>query len=122
MPATKIDPSTRFFLIDQLLNISSHEHTPGPPQRLDGMTVGIIDMTENAPHNGELHPDGDELVYVISGAIRVTFESTPGEHTDLHAGDATIVPKGEWHQISLLEPSRLLHITPGPNGDHRPLT
>ncbi len=122
MTATKIDPARFAFLIDAQMNITANEQKPGPPERLPGMTVGIVDLTEDPPHNGELHPDGDELLYVISGAIRVTFESSPNEHTDLIAGDATVVPKGEWHNVHLLEPTRLLHITPGPNGDHRPLT
>lgn len=122
MAVAKIDPNLFSFVIDQHLNISPRDHQPGPPQRVPGMTVGIIDMTEDAPHNGELHPDGDELLYVISGSIRLTFESVPDEYTDLLPGEAAIVPKGEWHKVSLLEPTRLLHITPGPDGDHRPLT
>jgi hypothetical protein len=31
------------------------------------------------------------------------------------------VPKGEWHRVHVLEKTQLIHITPGPNGDHRPL-
>ncbi len=27
----------------------------------------------------------------------------------------------EWHKVHVLEKTQLLHITPGPNGDHRPL-
>jgi len=121
MTVTKIDPARFAFLIDAQMNITPHEQKPGPPERLSGMTVGIVDLSEDPPHNGELHPDGDELLYVISGAIRVSCEYSPNEHTDLIAGEATVVPKGEWHKVSLLEPTRLLHITPGPNGDHRPL-
>ena len=49
----------------------------GPPVRADGMTVGIIDMTTDAPHNGEMHPDGDELLYVISGSVEVTSDESP---------------------------------------------
>jgi hypothetical protein len=36
-------------------------------------------------------------------------------------GDAVVVPKGVWHQITMREPGRLFHITPGPNGDARAL-
>lgn len=121
MHLQKIDPSQMSFLIDQSLNITPHAQQPGPPQRLSGMTVGIIDMTTDAPHNGEMHPDGDELLYVISGSVRLTSEATPTHSIDLLPGDALIVPKGEWHKVSLLEPTRLLHITPGPGGEHRPL-
>lgn len=44
-------------------------------------------------HCGEIQPDGDEILYVISGRLRVV-------------GDP--------------EKTQLLHITPGPNGDHGP--
>ena len=44
----------------------------------------------------------------------------PGTQTRA-AGEACIVPRGEWHLVKVLEPTQLVHITPGPNGDHRPL-
>ena len=37
------------------------------PVRFEGFTVGCYLMKESAPHDGEIHPDGDELVLVISG-------------------------------------------------------
>ncbi len=93
-----------------------------PPQRIDGFTIGAPMFTGDAPHGGEVHPDGDELLYLISGAIIVRLELAGGDRTvDLAAGEALVVPKGTWHRIHLREPGRLIHITPGPNGDHRPL-
>jgi mannose-6-phosphate isomerase-like protein (cupin superfamily) len=93
-----------------------------PPQRIDGLTVGAPMLTGDAPHNGEIHPDGDELLYLVSGAVTVWLELPEGERTiDLAAGDALVVPKDTWHRIHLRQPGRLIHITPGPNGDHRPL-
>jgi len=69
-----------------------------------------------------VHPDGDELLYLISGAVTVTLELAGGDVlVDLGAGDAVVVPKGVWHKITMREPGQLIHITPGPNGDHRPL-
>ena len=98
------------------------EQTGRGPQRIDGFTVGAPVLTGDAPHGGEVHPDGDELLYLISGAVTVRLELPGGDRTvDLDAGDAIVVPKGVWHRISLREPGRLIHITPGPNGDHRPL-
>ncbi len=85
------------------------------------MTVGIITIANDAPHGGEVHPDGDEILYVVSGSLRVTGESEPNAPLELHAGEACIVPKGEWHRVHVLEKTQLVHITPGPNGDHRPL-
>jgi mannose-6-phosphate isomerase-like protein (cupin superfamily) len=93
-----------------------------PPERIDGLTVGAPILTGDAPHDGEIHPDGDELLYLVSGAITVRLELPEGVQTvDLAEGEALVVPKGTWHRINLREPGRLIHITPGPNGDHRPL-
>ena len=99
------------------------EQTGGPPQRIDGFTVGAPELTGAAPHDGEMHPDGDELLYLISGAATVTLELADGDRpVELGAGGAVVVPKGVWHQITMREPGQLIHITPGPNGDARPLT
>ncbi|HKI74133.1 MAG TPA: cupin domain-containing protein [Pseudomonadales bacterium] len=85
------------------------------------MTVGIFTLTEDAPHDGEMHPDGDEILHVVSGKVRVSCDSSPGEDLILGPGDTCIVPKGEWHKVSVVEEARFIHITPGPNGDHRTL-
>jgi mannose-6-phosphate isomerase-like protein (cupin superfamily) len=95
----------------------------GPPQRIDGMTIGAARIDGDPPHDGEMHPDGDELLYLLSGAVTVTLELADGKRAvELGAGDAVVVPQGIWHQITMREPAHLLHITPGPNGDARPLT
>ena len=39
----------------------------------------------------------------------------------LRAGDAYVVPRGVWHRLEGVEPSYLVHVTPGPNGGYRPL-
>ena len=116
-----VDASEYSFNIYRDLSIEPHQRKPGPPERIDGITVGILTLTENAPHNGEMHPDGDEILHVISGKVRVSCDSSPGEDLILEPGDTCIVPKGEWHKVSLVEETKLIHITPGPNGDHRPL-
>ena len=93
-----------------------------PPHRIDGFTVGAPMLTADAPHAGEVHPDGDELLFLVSGAVTVTLELPEGNQAvDMTAGDALVVPQGVWHLVHLREPGRLVHITPGPNGDHRPL-
>jgi mannose-6-phosphate isomerase-like protein (cupin superfamily) len=98
------------------------EQPGGPPKRIDGYTIGAPALTGDAPHDGEVHPDGDELLYLVSGAVTVRLELPDGdEDVELGAGDALVVPQGVWHNIHLLEPGTLIHITPGPNGDARPL-
>ena len=102
------------------LSLATRERKPGPPERIDGMTVGVITMTEDAPHGGEVHPDGDEFLYVIYGQLRVTGDSDPDNELILRAGEGCIVRRGEWHRVSVLEETQFVHITPGPDGDHRP--
>ncbi len=99
------------------------EQTPGRgPQRIDGVTIGAPMLTGDPPHDGEMHPDGDELLYMVSGAVTVRLELAEGERTiDLGAGDAIVVPQGVWHKVTLREPGRLIHITPGPSGEARHL-
>jgi len=98
------------------------EQTGRGPQRIDGLTIGAPDLTSDPPHNGEIHPDGDELLYMVSGAVSVRLELPDGDETvELRAGDAIVIPKGIWHLVTLREPGRLVHITPGPNGEARPL-
>jgi len=115
-----IDPERFEFVIGRDLAVAPFERQPGPPQRHDGVTAGIVTMTASAPHGGEVHPDGDEVLYVIRGRLRVTGDSAPDDPVELGPGEACIVAKGEWHKVDVLEPTRLLHITPGPRGDHRP--
>ncbi len=43
-----------------------------------------------------MHPDGDEILYVVSGTMRLTYDSGQ-ESMDLKPGEACIVGKGEWY-------------------------
>ncbi len=99
------------------------DQEPGrPPRRIDGLAIGAPLVTSNAPHDGEVHPDGDELLYLVSGAMSLRLEYPGGDvEVELHAGQAVVVPQGVWHKLTLREPGQLLHITPGPGGDARPL-
>jgi quercetin dioxygenase-like cupin family protein len=117
---TPVNVSAEVFDIRRDLSVSTRARKPGPPERIDGMTMGIVSMSGDAPHGGEVHPDGDEILYVLSGRLRVTGESD-AEAVELGPGDACIVAKGEWHRVAVLEPAQFVHIAPGPNGDHRPL-
>ena len=100
---------------------------PGPPRRIDGYTIGaILNIDGPGPHGGEVHPDGDEFLYVVSGTMELILddgdEQAVGVETRvlLRAGDAYVVPRGVWHRLETVEPSYLVHVTPGPNGGHRP--
>ena len=118
---TKIDPAGVLIDICSDWTVTTRPLPSGPPQRVDGMTMGVITTSQNAPHGGEQHPDGDEILYVVSGSIRVMGESAPDAPVVVRTGELCIVQKGEWHKVELLEETQLIHLTPGPSGDHRPL-
>ena len=100
---------------------------PGPPRRIDGYTIGAITHIDGpGPHGGEVHPDGDEFLYVVSGTMELILddgdERAVGVETKilLRSGDAYVVPRSVWHRLEPVEPSYLVHVTPGPHGGHRP--
>jgi len=78
-------------------------------------------MSQNSPHNGEMHPDGDEILYLISGKVRVVFVDGDAEDLDVHPGDGLVIPKGVWHRVDIIEPCQIVYLTPGPNNQFRPL-
>ena len=108
-------------------SITIRSAPPGPPRRIDGYTFGAVPCSVGpGPHAGEVHPDGDELLHVVSGTMELVLddgdEHAVGVETKvrLRAGDAYVVPRGVWHRVEALEPSYLIHVTPGPNGGYRP--
>lgn len=68
----------------------------------------------------EMHPAGDEIVCLLSGAIDVVLEEDHGERVvPLEAGQTCIVPQGVWHRAVVREPGDTLHITRGEGTQHR---
>lgn len=93
----------------------------GPPPRIDGYTIGVVEMTRPAPHDGERHPDADEVLLLIRGSAAIVLEEGGRERTvELPAGRGFVVPRGTWHRLVPHEPSLLVHVTPGPRGEWRP--
>ncbi len=94
---------------------------PDPPVAVHGLTIGIARMSENSPHGGEMHPDGDEVLYLIRGHVLVVFEDEAIDDVDMRPGDGLVVPKGVWHRVDILEPCEIMYATPGPGGEYRPI-
>ncbi len=117
----------KFSLENQTVKISRDlfanlmQAQPDPTIPVDGYTFGVATMRENSPHDGEMHPDGDEVLYLIAGKVRVTIETDSVQELQIVPGDGIIVPKGVWHRVDILEPSQIVYLTPGPNGEYRPL-
>jgi mannose-6-phosphate isomerase-like protein (cupin superfamily) len=85
-----------------------------------GRLVGAFHNTEDWDV-WEMHPAGDEVVCLLSGAIDVVLEDERGERVvALEAGYTCIVPKGVWHSANVREPGDTLHITRGDGTQHRP--
>jgi mannose-6-phosphate isomerase-like protein (cupin superfamily) len=76
--------------------------------------VGAFDFQSDADlHSSmqEVHPQADELLLVVSGALDVVLEEDGAERTvPLDAGQAAIVPRGVWHRLVMRRPGRLVFI------------
>jgi quercetin dioxygenase-like cupin family protein len=95
---------------------------PGPPPRVDGHLLALTSL-ERPPHLGERYPDGDELIYLLSGEMTAVIKAPGGDQRHiLRHGDALIVAPGLWHRIEVTRPAQLVHLTPGPSGEYRPLS
>lgn len=76
--------------------------------------ISQFDFDEPWP-TWEVHPKGDELVYLISGATVFRLWKD-GEEQRLEVnrpGHYVVVPKGWWHTAEPLEPTSLFFVTPG---------
>jgi mannose-6-phosphate isomerase-like protein (cupin superfamily) len=69
----------------------------------------------------EMHPDGDEVLYLVSGAMDLILELPAGRrHVAVAAGQCFVVPQGVWHTASVREAGELLFVTRGAGTEHRP--
>jgi mannose-6-phosphate isomerase-like protein (cupin superfamily) len=71
----------------------------------------------------EIHPHGDELVCLFSGAMDFELEAPAGRRVvELREpGSFLVVPRSTWHTARVLEPSRALFVTAGQGTRHRPV-
>jgi mannose-6-phosphate isomerase-like protein (cupin superfamily) len=69
-----------------------------------------------------MHPLGDELLFLLSGAVDIVFDSGQGERiVELKENGACVVPRGTWHKQIVRVPGRELAVTYGRGTQHRPL-
>ncbi len=74
------------------------------------------------PEEWEMHPSGDELLYLLRGALDIVVEGPRRERrVALRVGEAFIVPRGLWHRLLMRQPSDLLFCTPPHGTRHRPV-
>jgi len=85
------------------------------------VTLFHIEITDEWVH-WEMHPGGDELVYLLSGAIDLVFQEKCGEHIiELRSRAASLIPRGVWHRATVHAPSDVLFITRGEGTQLRPI-
>jgi oxalate decarboxylase/phosphoglucose isomerase-like protein (cupin superfamily) len=71
----------------------------------------------------EIHPHGDEIVVLLSGAAEFVLDEAGG-HRRVRlatAGQYVIVPKATWHTAKIAQPATLLFVTPGEGTQNRSL-
>jgi mannose-6-phosphate isomerase-like protein (cupin superfamily) len=86
-----------------------------------GWLVSEFESTADWP-NWEMHPEGDEIVYLLAGSVDILLEHPDGlRKVALRGSGAVVVPRGVWHTAKVAAPSRMLHITCGAGTQHRPV-
>ena len=105
---------------------------PWTPDVFRTLVTGDGDRVIGAKHGAEpadyhadeweMHPQGDELLYLLAGALDVVLDEPGGERRfGLRSGQACVVPAGLWHRLILRQPSDLLFVTPAHGTRHRPV-
>lgn len=97
-----------------------------PPEELEklghGWLVSEFSCVEDWP-NWEMHPEADELVYLLEGDVELLIEEPTGVRSVRVQGRGlVIIPRGAWHTARVHRPSRLLHVTMGAGTRHRPVS
>jgi mannose-6-phosphate isomerase-like protein (cupin superfamily) len=71
--------------------------------------------------NWEMHPAGDEILFMLEGQTTFILELADGVKTmALSPGRVLVIPQGAWHTANVSEPGRMLAITAGLGTQHRP--
>ena len=60
------DPSVHTIGLNREFAASKMPERPDPPVPFSGVTFGVATMSENSPHGGEMHPDGDEILSYLA--------------------------------------------------------
>jgi oxalate decarboxylase/phosphoglucose isomerase-like protein (cupin superfamily) len=71
----------------------------------------------------EMHPNGDEIVCLLTGRVDFILESADGQHSTMELsqpGSFAFVPRGTWHTAKNAGNATLLFITAGEDTQHRP--
>jgi mannose-6-phosphate isomerase-like protein (cupin superfamily) len=81
--------------------------------------VAAYSFTEDWP-GWEVHPNGDEVVALVSGKADLVLREAGGERvvTLGKPGEFVIVPRGTWHTARISRPTMMFFVTPGEGTTH----
>ena len=97
------------FLTKDFSNVTKLAHSMVWNPGVDGILWGESRQDDSGNHGGERHLDADEVLYLISGAFRLSLELDAGPtEIPVKAGEAVIVPQGVWHRLLVDEPCHYL--------------
>ncbi len=86
-----------------------------------GRLLSALPMDTTWTH-WEMHPSGDEVLFLVSGALTLVFDEDGKERcVELTAGRLAVVPKGVWHTARMSRACLLLALTDGGGTQHRPV-
>jgi len=72
----------------------------------------------------EMHPNGDEIVALISGEATLILEAADGTRSEVsltRPGSYALVPRGTWHTAKVGKPATMFFITAGEGTRNRPV-
>lgn len=103
-----IDPGV---IADGLSEMDFKEHASFGDGR-----AGVFWSGAGIPSLWEMHPDCDEMLQVLEGAIEVEVLPARGgrsETTNVPAGSFFVVPRAHWHRQTLLARTKEFYLSPG---------
>jgi mannose-6-phosphate isomerase-like protein (cupin superfamily) len=93
---------------------------PTRPELADGRLVWVSAQVRDSA-NWEMHPQGEELIYLLAGAIDLAVLAGDTERTiTIRPNNACVVPRGIWHRFIVQKPASILSITPAEGTQQRP--
>ncbi len=85
-----------------------------------GRLVTMFHQRRGSWSRAEMHPEGDEILFLVSGEMDLILDSGVNERRiEFRAGNAVIVPQGVWHTADVIAEGDLLAITRGAGTQHR---
>ena len=117
-----------FAVIKPDLSVETIDVSPTLYQDLDArfdqfrshQLVATYEFTEDWP-TWERHPQGDEIVILLSGAATMVLQREAGPQFVEMAvpGEYVVVPRNTWHTARVRTATRMLFITPGEGTENR---